>query len=157
MCLLRPRGGPGAVGPVNPTRVWRRFYVPSSIVWSEAPSWNRHRSPGQSRAERAQPPPERKAGKISSQAFFDVWNQGDDSFGNVNPNAALVCMRDSEVIEHVVTLSRPDYSAENDDVTYDIQYVDSTGPADTETCTSEVSLFIDSLHFYNQNQLIHFQ
>ena len=52
-------------------------------------------------------------------------------------------MRGSEVIEHVVTLSRPDYSAENDDVTYDIEYVDATGPADTETCTSEVSLFID--------------
>ena len=65
------------------------------------------------------------------------------ALSKVNPNAALVCMRGSEVIEHVVTLSRPDYSAENDDVTYDIQYVDSTGPADTETCTSEVSLFID--------------
>ena len=88
--------------------------------------------------------PERKAGKVSSQAFFDVWNKGDDSFGKVNPNAALVCMRGSEVIEHVVTLSRPDYSAENDDVTYNIEYVDATGPADTETCTSDVSLFIDS-------------
>ena len=87
--------------------------------------------------------PERKAGKIANQIFFDVWNSGDDSFGEINPNAALVCMTDSEVIEHVVTLSRPDYSAENDDVTYDIQYIDSTGPADTETCTSEVSLFID--------------
>ena len=66
-------------------------------------------------------------------------------------------MRGSEVIEHVVTLSLPDYSAKKDAVTYDIQYVNSTGPENTETCTSEVSLFIDSLHFYNQNQLIHFQ
>ena len=97
--------------------------------------------------------PERKAGKISSQAFFDVWNKGDDSFGKVNPNAALVCMRGSEVIEHVVTLSRPDYSAENDDVTYDIEYVDATGPADTETCTSDVTLFIDYVVIQN-NPLI---
>ena len=68
-------------------------------------------------------------------------------------------MRGSEVIEHVVTLSRPDYSAENDDVTYDIEYVDSTGPADTETCTSEVSLFIDTLLARNipNNPLIHFK
>ena len=36
--------------------------------------------------------PERKAGKIENQIFFDVWNLGDDSFGEVNPNAALVCM-----------------------------------------------------------------
>ena len=60
-------------------------------------------------------------------------------------------MRGSEVIEHVVTLSRPDYSAENDDVTYDIQYVDSTGPDNTETCTSEVSLFIDIITGTIQN------
>ena len=40
--------------------------------------------------------PERKAGKIENQIFFDVWNLGDDSFGEVNPNAALVCMTDSE-------------------------------------------------------------
>ena len=60
-------------------------------------------------------------------------------------------MRGSEVIEHVVTLSRPDYSAENDDVTYDIQYVDSTGPDNTETCTSEVSLFIDIITGVIQN------
>ena len=66
-------------------------------------------------------------------------------------------MRGSEVIEHVVTLSRPDYSAENDDVTYDIEYVDATGPADTETCMSEVSMFIDG-KFIEQpyQQLIHF-
>ena len=49
------------------------------------------------------------------------------------------------------TLSRPDYSAENDDVTYDIQYVDSTGPDNTETCTSEVSLFIDIITGVIQN------
>ena len=78
-----------------------------------------------------------------------------DSFGKVNPNAALVCMRGSEVIEHVVTLSRPDYSAENDDVTYDIEYVNSTGPENTETCTSEVSLFIDAKYIQNI-PLIHF-
>ena len=100
--------------------------------------------------------PERKAGKISSQAFFDVWNQGDDSFGKVNPNAALVCMRGSEVIEHVVTLSRPDYSAKKDAVTYDIQYVNSTGPENTETCTSEVSLFIDTHIEQPYQNLIHF-
>ena len=100
--------------------------------------------------------PERKAGKISSQAFFDVWNKGDDSFGKVNPNAALVCMRGSEVIEHVVTLSRPDYSAKKDAVTYDIQYVNSTGPENTETCTSEVSLFIDTIIEQPYQNLIHF-
>ena len=65
-------------------------------------------------------------------------------------------MRGSEVIEHVVTLSRPDYSAENDDVTYDIEYVDATGPADTETCTSDVSLFIDTIIEQPYQQLIHF-
>ena len=91
--------------------------------------------------------PVRRAGKISNQIFFDVWNLGDDSFAEINPNAALVCMKDSEVIEHVVTLSRPAYSAENDVVTYDIQYIDSTGPAATQTCMSEVSLFIDETAF----------
>ena len=65
-------------------------------------------------------------------------------------------MTDSEVIEHVVILSRPDYSAENDDVTYDIQYVDSTGPENTETCTSEVSLFIDTHIEQPYQNLIHF-
>ena len=66
-------------------------------------------------------------------------------------------MRGSEVIEHVVTLSRPDYSAENDDVTYDIEYVDATGPADTETCMSEVSMFIDGKFIEQPYQhLIHF-
>ena len=76
---------------------------------------------------------------------------------SIGAERRFFCLRGSEVIEHVVTLSRPDYSAENDDVTYDIEYVDATGPADTETCMSEVSMFIDG-KFIEQpyQQLIHF-
>ena len=65
--------------------------------------------------------------------------------------AVLEPAQESWAIERV----QPDYSAENDDVTYDIQYVDSTGPADTKTCTSEVSLFIDYVVIQN-NPLIAF-
>lgn len=85
--------------------------------------------------------PQRVVGHISNRQFVDLWGEGDNSFREDPPNAVLAFLEegDRRPEDVVVTLREP--SLVGDELTYDIQVLESSLPAKAGPCT----LFIDPL------------
>ncbi len=83
--------------------------------------------------------PYRLTGHIPTDEFISQWDQGDDNFASVPPNALLSLFEDDHVNDVVVVLTDPIIS--NGNLSYAVEVTDgeltpSTGPA---------SLFIDMI------------
>jgi len=85
--------------------------------------------------------PQRVVGHISMSQFVTEWAEGDNSFADDPPNAVLSFMPPDgqEPDEAVVVLRDPRLS--DGSITYDIDVLDGTVPANGGPCT----LFIDPL------------
>jgi hypothetical protein len=106
--------------------------------------------------------PYREAGQMPTEEFVRLWNEGENSFADNLPNADFTCEVGDEVVNYVVTLSKPVFDRktinivdvdsitqfERVDLTYDVSLVPSSGEGSIDelytTCTGPAHLFIDN-------------
>jgi hypothetical protein len=83
--------------------------------------------------------PQRDVGHMSSEHFVNVWNEGENSFADDPPNAVVSYLDPSHEFpeDTVVMLREP--RLEGSDLTYAIDVLDGTLPAES----GPVALFID--------------
>jgi hypothetical protein len=83
--------------------------------------------------------PQRDVGHMSSEYFVNVWNEGENSFADDPPNAVVSYLDPSHNFpeDTVVVLRKP--RLEGADLTYAIDILDGTLPAEA----GPVALFID--------------
>lgn len=83
--------------------------------------------------------PDRVVGHITSDEFLDAWDEGDDSFADDPPNAALsVFSHDGDEIHDIVVVLK-DPALKGDVMTYNVEILDGEMPASG----GPSSLFID--------------
>lgn len=85
--------------------------------------------------------PQRVVGHLTTEQFFDLWTEGDNSFAADPPNAVLsfVDPGDDRPEECVVVLTEPQVS--EDSISYRYQLLEGSLPKASSACT----LFIDPL------------
>ena len=83
--------------------------------------------------------PDRITGHITTQEFFDSWDEGDDSFAGDPPNAVLSIFSEEEVNDIVVVLKDP--ALAGDSFSYQVEILDGELPAGGGAS----SLFIDMI------------
>ena len=83
--------------------------------------------------------PDRIAGHVTSQEFFDSWGEGDDSFVEDPPNAVLSIFTEDEIHDVVIVLSDP--ALDGDQMSYMVEILDGEMPASG----GPSSLFIDRI------------
>ncbi len=83
--------------------------------------------------------PDRVVGHITSDEFLDAWDEGEDSFADDPPNAALsVFSHDGDEIHDIVVVLK-DPALNGDVMTYNVEILDGEMPASG----GPSSLFID--------------
>ena len=83
--------------------------------------------------------PDRVVGHITSDEFLDAWDEGEDSFADDPPNAALsVFSHDGDEIHDIVVVLK-DPALNGDVMTYNVEVLDGEMPASG----GPSSLFID--------------
>lgn len=91
--------------------------------------------------------PLREAGTMTTQSFIKVWNEGQDNFSKVNPNANLAFTDDTDKLhiikEGVFTLSNPIYDKANNTLTYNVTLIYETFKTVRSQHLNEPVLFID--------------
>jgi hypothetical protein len=83
--------------------------------------------------------PQRITGHITTEEFFDTWEDGDDSFASDPPNAVLSIFSDEEVNDVVVVLQEP--ALVGDQMSYQVDILDGEMPSSGGAS----SLFIDMI------------
>lgn len=83
--------------------------------------------------------PDRIAGHVTTQDFFDSWGEGDDNFAENPPNAVLSIFTEDEIVDVVVVLSDPTFDGEQ--MSYTIEILEGELPASG----GPSSLFIDMI------------
>ena len=89
--------------------------------------------------------PYRISGHVSTEVFLSQWDEGENSFAVVPPNADFTCEVGGEVVNYVVELTSP--SLVGDDVTYAVNAVGDTllpSGGDSLVCNGVSSLFVDT-------------
>ncbi len=81
--------------------------------------------------------PDRVTGHIPLDEFLDSWGEGDDSFADDPPNAALSIFTEDEINDVIVVLSDP--QLDGDQLSYSVEILDGELPASG----GPSSLFID--------------
>jgi len=86
--------------------------------------------------------PYRRAGKVTTKDFISPWYQGDDSFGEVPPNADFTCEVDDEIVNYTVELLSP--SLTEGELSYSVKAIgDIALPETTTACKGDAYLLID--------------
>lgn len=96
--------------------------------------------------------PTRQTGTLTTQQFFDNWNQGKNSFAKNNPNATLTYLvkNSSGATQQMKTvpviLNNPKYDTVNNAFTYDIKVLGDSSKVINVASNDyqDVSLFIDA-------------
>jgi hypothetical protein len=83
--------------------------------------------------------PDRITGHITLDDFLDSWGEGDDSFADDPPNAALSIFTEDEINDVIVVLSDP--QLDGDQLSYSVEILDGELPASG----GPSSLFIDMI------------
>lgn len=83
--------------------------------------------------------PDRITGHIPLEEFVDSWGEGDDSFADDPPNAALSIFTEDEIHDVVVVLGNP--QLEGSQLSYSVDILDGEMPANG----GPSSLFIDTI------------
>jgi hypothetical protein len=85
--------------------------------------------------------PQRVVGHLTTEQFFDLWTEGDNSFASDPPNAVLSFVDPGEdhPTDCVVVLEEPQVS--DDSISYRYQILEGSVPKASSACT----LFIDPL------------
>jgi hypothetical protein len=83
--------------------------------------------------------PQRVVGHLTSRKFVDQWGEGEDSFAEDPPNAVISFLEDGDTVPEEVTLTIRDPQLDGDTLTYKVDILDGTLPAQAGPC----SLFID--------------
>jgi hypothetical protein len=83
--------------------------------------------------------PQRVVGHLSSRKFVDQWSEGEDSFAEDPPNAVVSFLEDGDTVPEEVTMTISDPRLDGDSLTYKVDVLDGTLPANAGPC----SLFID--------------
>jgi hypothetical protein len=89
--------------------------------------------------------PKRKAGKISTAQFVDIWQHN-----NVTPNIALnafsVTSKNIHEINMVAVLKNPNYNKKDQSMRYTACTLAKQSTLQTKTALRSINLFIDDLH-----------
>ena len=83
--------------------------------------------------------PQRVVGHLTSRKFVDQWGEGEDSFADDPPNAVVSFLEDGDAVPEEVTMTIRDPKLDGDTLTYKVDILDGTFPAEAGPC----SLFID--------------
>jgi hypothetical protein len=83
--------------------------------------------------------PDRVTGHIPLEEFLDSWGEGDDSFADDPPNAALSIFTEDEINDVIVVLGDP--QLDGDQLSYSVDILDGAMP----TSGGPSSLFIDMI------------
>jgi hypothetical protein len=83
--------------------------------------------------------PQRVVGHLTSKKFVDEWGDGEDSFEQDPPNAVLSFLENGDEVPEEVTMTISDPQLVGDTLTYKVNVLDGTLPAEAGPC----SLFID--------------
>jgi hypothetical protein len=85
--------------------------------------------------------PQRAVGHITSHKFINEWGHGENSFAEDPPNAVLAFLEYGDAMPEDVTLILRNPRLEGDSLSYTIEVLDGTLPAQAGPC----SLFIDPI------------
>jgi hypothetical protein len=85
--------------------------------------------------------PQRVVGHLTSKKFVDEWGDGEDSFEKDPPNAVVSFLEDGDVVPEEVTMTISEPQLDGDTLTYKVNVLDGTLPANAGPC----SLFIDPI------------
>ena len=85
--------------------------------------------------------PQRVVGHLTSRKFVDQWGEGEDSFAEDPPNAVVSFLEDGDAVPEEVTMTISDPQIQGDILTYKVNVLDGTLPAEAGPC----SLFIDPI------------
>jgi len=86
--------------------------------------------------------PYRDSGKVTTAEFIAPWYEGEDSFGEIPPNADFTCEVENETVNYTVELLSP--SLAGGDLSYSVIAVGDTVLPQTEiSCNTEAYLLID--------------
>ncbi len=83
--------------------------------------------------------PQRVVGHLTSRKFVDQWGEGEDSFAEDPPNAVVSFLEDGDTVPEEVTMTISDPQLDGDTLTYKVDILEGTLPAEAGPC----SLFID--------------
>lgn len=83
--------------------------------------------------------PQRVVGHMATADFVDLWSEGDNSFEEDPPNAVLAFLEPDDNAPEDVVVVIQDPRLENGNLTYSIQPLDGTVPAQA----GPVTLFVD--------------
>src|SRR6266581_2628968 len=83
--------------------------------------------------------PQRVVGHLTSRKFVDQWGEGEDSFADDPPNAVVSFLEDGDTVPEEVTMTISDPQLDGDSLTYKVNILDGTLPANA----GPGSLFID--------------
>jgi hypothetical protein len=85
--------------------------------------------------------PQRVVGHLTTRKFVDEWGDGEDSFEQDPPNAVVSFLEDGDAVPEEVTMTISDPQLDGDTLTYKVNVLDGTLPANAGPC----SLFIDPI------------
>jgi hypothetical protein len=83
--------------------------------------------------------PQRVVGHLTSRKFVDQWGDGENSFAEDPPNAVVSFLENGDIVPEEVTMTIRDPQLDGDTLTYKVDVLNGTLPAQAGPC----SLFID--------------